>query len=48
MAFVFELKDLTNDKVYQLEPDVPVLVGRGEKFDIHDRTVSRKQSKSGT
>ncbi|KAG2184593.1 hypothetical protein INT43_000502 [Umbelopsis isabellina] len=43
MAFVFELKDLTNDKLYQLEPNIPVLVGRGEKFDIHDRTVSRKQ-----
>ncbi|CAM0135729.1 unnamed protein product [Umbelopsis sp. WA50703] len=43
MAFIFELKDLTHDKIYQLEPDVPVIVGRGEKFDIHDRTVSRKQ-----
>jgi hypothetical protein len=39
----FEVVDLTTNNTYSLEPNIPLIIGRGEKFGIQDRTVSRKQ-----
>jgi hypothetical protein len=40
---IFKIVDLATNNSYEFEPDTPIIIGRGEKFGIQDRTVSRKQ-----
>lgn len=43
--YTFEVLDLTTNNSFQFDAATAFILGRGDKFGIQDRTVSRKQGK---
>jgi hypothetical protein len=43
--YTFEVTDLTTNNSFHFDTATAFTLGRGDKFGIQDRTVSRKQGK---
>lgn len=43
--YTFEVVDLTSNNSFRFDTATAFILGRGDKFGIQDRTVSRKQGK---